>query len=87
MQVIDGNLYDNSNRNTIIKNTSFLLKFKYHQNHSIQGTIQWLEKRKTVHFRSLMELIMLLKEASSEGSELRSWFGDEGLIEGLSKAD
>ena len=49
MKIIDGNLNDNINSdNKIIKNTSFLLRIKYHQNHSIQGSIQWLEKRKTV---------------------------------------
>ena len=59
MKIIDGNLNDNINSdNKIIKNTSFLLRIKYHQNHSIQGSIQWLEKSKTVYFRSLMELIM-----------------------------
>ncbi len=88
MKIIDGNLNDNINSdNKIIKNTSFLLRIKYHQNHSIQGSIQWLEKRKTVYFRSLMELIMLLQEASSGANELRSWFKDEGLIEELSKVD
>jgi hypothetical protein len=88
MKIIEGNSYDNSNNNSkLIKNTSFLLKIKYHQNHSIQGSIQWLEKRKTVYFRSLMELILLLKEASSDSTELRSWFRDKGLIEELSKAD
>ena len=88
MKIIEGNSYDNSNNNSkLIKNTSFLLKIKYHQNHSIQGSIQWLEKRKTVYFRSLMELILLLKEASSDSTELRSRFRDKGLIEELSKAD
>ena len=88
MKIIEGNSYDNSNNNSkLIKNTSFLLKIKYHQNHSIQGSIQWLEKRKTVYFRSLMELILLLKEASSDSTELRSWFKDEGLIEELGKVE
>ena len=34
-----------------------------------------------------MELILLLKEASSDSTELRSWFKDEGLIEELGKAN
>jgi hypothetical protein len=88
MKIIDGNKYDNlNNKSKLIKNTSFLLKINYHQNHSIQGSIQWLEKRKTVYFRSLMELILLLKEASSDSTELRSWFKDEGLIEELGKVE
>ena len=88
MKIIEGNSYDNlNNKSKLIKNTSFLLKINYHQNHSIQGSIQWLEKRKTVYFRSLMELILLLKEASSDSNELRSWFKDEGLIEELSKVE
>ncbi|NLM09990.1 MAG: hypothetical protein GX213_04270 [Clostridiaceae bacterium] len=77
----------NSNSDSkIVKNTSFLLKIKYHQNHSIQGTIQWIEKRKTVCFRSLMELILLLKEAASNNIEIRKWDGSEGLIEEVVKA-
>ena len=32
-----------------------------------------------------MELILLLKEASSDSTKLRSWFRDKGLIEELSK--
>lgn len=88
MKIIDGSLDDNLNSsNTVIKNTSFLLKIKYHQNHSIQGSIQWLEKKKTVYFRSLMELILLLQEASSDNTELRTWFGDKGIIEELGKPD
>ena len=88
MKIIDGNKYDHfTNKSKLFKNTSFLLIIRSHQNYSIQGSIQWLEKRKTVYFRSLMELILLLKEASSDSTELRSWFRDKGLIEELSKAD
>lgn len=75
---------NNQNKNhssEITGNSSFLLKIKYHQNTSIQGTIQWLEKKKTVCFRSLMELIMLIREAASDDIELRSWDGNDGLIE------
>ncbi|NLZ51878.1 MAG: hypothetical protein GX892_01805 [Thermoanaerobacteraceae bacterium] len=73
---------NNGNNDTkVVKNTSFLLKVKYYQNHSIQGTIQWIEKRKTVCFRSLMELILLLKEAAFGNIEARTWDGYEGLIE------
>jgi len=73
---------NNQNTNTDkSKNNSFLLKIKYHQNTSIQGTIQWLEKRKTVCFRSLMELLFLIRDAGSDSLELRSWDGKEGLIE------
>ena len=47
MKIIDGSLDDNLNSsNTVISNTSFLLKIKYHQNHSIQGSYIWLEKKK-----------------------------------------
>lgn len=63
------------------KNSSFLLKIKYQQNHSVQGTIQWIETRKTVCFRSLLELIFLIKEAAMNNMEIRSWDGNEGIIE------
>ncbi|MFW5976461.1 MAG: hypothetical protein ACOCQS_00805 [Bacillota bacterium] len=42
---------------------TFIIKILYQQNFSYQGEIQWLEKKETRHFRSLLELIMLIQEA------------------------
>ncbi|MDD4295966.1 MAG: hypothetical protein PHC69_03300 [Ruminiclostridium sp.] len=74
----DINTYD-----TKIKNSSFLIKIKYNQNHSLQGTIQWLEQKRTIYFRSLMELVLLLQEAASNNMEFRSWKGEKGILKEL----
>lgn len=73
-----------SNAGAATTNSSFLLKIKYNQNHTIQGSIQWLEKRKTVCFRSMMELMLLLKEVSG-GTGYRSWDGEDGVISEVQK--
>lgn len=64
----------------VIKDKTFVLKIRYHQNHSIQGTIQWIEKEKIVSFRSMMELLLLLNE-SLDPQDVRSWIGEEGVLE------
>ena len=63
-----------------IDGSSFLVKIKYNENNSIQGTIQWLEKKKVVHFRSMMELMMLLRESVSK-EDLRNWEDKQGKLE------
>lgn len=86
MSILDASMEDYNNDNnysTRIKNSSFILKIKYNQNHTIQGTIQWLEQKKTIYFRSLMELVLLLNEATSSNMELRSWNGDNGILKEL----
>ncbi len=50
----------------------------YHQeNHSWQGSIQWLDTGKKIHFRSELELMNLMHSAlqTSQSSEdtLRDW--------------
>ena len=67
-----------------LKGSSFLIKIKYQQNHSIQGSIHWLEENKIVNFRSMMELMMLITE-NIDKEELRTWGGKEGKLEVLEK--
>ncbi|MBU3191196.1 hypothetical protein K9O30_18330 [Clostridium bowmanii] len=68
---------------SIETSTSFLVRIKYRQNTSWQGMIQWLDGKQTRHFRSCLELIMLIKEAliSDAGNgkriELHTWDGKE----------
>ena len=69
----------------LINGSSFLVKIKYNENNSIQGTVQWLENKKIVNFRSMMELIMLLSETVSK-EELRNWEDKSGTLEILDKA-
>lgn len=88
MKTFDNSMQDNDNmHNTQIKNSSFLLKIKYNQNHSVQGTIQWLENKKVIYFRSLMELVQLLHEATSTNIEFRSWNGENGLLQEIFPQD
>lgn len=73
----------NSFDEKVIRDKTFIVKIKYGQNHSIQGSIQWIEKRKTVYFRSMMELVILLSE-SVENKDIRSWNDENGDISVLS---
>lgn len=70
-----------------IKNSSFLIKIKYNQHSTIQGSVQWLEKKETVFFRSLMELFLLLKEAVSNNDDYRTWDGEEGKLSEVNKSN
>jgi len=48
---------------------TFLVKIKYRQNSSWQGSVQWVEGGKTQNFKSCLELMRLMDLAviSSEG--------------------
>lgn len=72
------------NKKENLKGSSFLVKIKYQQNNSIQGTIHWLEENKIVNFRSMMEMMMLITE-NIDKEELRTWGGSEGKLEVLEK--
>lgn len=70
---------ESSTDEKVIKDKTFVLKIKYNQNHSIQGSIQWVEQKKVVYFRSMMELILLLSE-SVEDKDIRSWNEEDGML-------
>jgi hypothetical protein len=70
----------NGKEKDIVKGSSFLVKIKYSENNTIQGSIHWLEKKKIVNFRSMMELMMLLSESVSK-EELRNWEDKQGKLE------
>ncbi|MBQ2641586.1 MAG: hypothetical protein IJG15_06290 [Lachnospiraceae bacterium] len=42
---------------------SFIIRVQQRQNSSMQGRLTWIEKNKTVHFRSVWELIRLIDSA------------------------
>lgn len=42
---------------------TFHLRIYYRRNNSWQGSICWLDKEKTVFFRSLLEMTLLMLEA------------------------
>ena len=60
----------------------FLVRIQYQQHASWQGTIQWLDNRKTLPFRSALELLLLMEEAlacyDSEQQPFRHWNREKG---------
>ncbi len=73
---------EDSTKQISVGGTTFLVRVIFRQNASWQGTVQWLEGKKTQHFRSLLELTLLLQEAleqtrgtagAEEKIEFRSW--------------
>lgn len=62
---------------------TFIIRVQHRQNSSWQGRITWMEKNKTVYFRSIWEMIKLVASAldtvsePEEGPEETSWT-DEG---------
>ena len=48
---------------------SFVIQIKYLQNATWQGSIQWLEGKKTQNFRSALEMIKLMDHALGKPGE------------------
>ena len=46
---------------------TFILQVKFRQNASWQGSVQWVEEKKTLHFRSALELIKIIDSACEQG--------------------
>ena len=42
---------------------TFIVKVQFRQNATWQGSIQWLDEKKTQKFRSVLEMIKLIDEA------------------------
>lgn len=45
---------------------TFVVDIKCRQNHTWQGTVNWVEQKKTLPFRSALELIKLMDSAMEE---------------------
>ncbi|MBN7774598.1 hypothetical protein [Clostridium aminobutyricum] len=58
---------------------TFILQVKFRQNASWQGTVKWLEKKETLHFRSALEFIKIIDSAREEGLQVR--------VEGLDRKE
>lgn len=48
---------------------TFVVEVKSQENHSWQGTITWVDGKKTEHFRSALEMIRLMDSTLSNESE------------------
>lgn len=63
--------------------TNFLISIHYNENHSWQGTLQWLDTGKQLFFRSELELLTLMNAAVQSGQDhdqlLRTWDEDAKL--------
>ncbi|MHC1724023.1 MAG: hypothetical protein AB9836_12565 [Aminipila sp.] len=46
---------------------TFILQIKFRQNASWQGTVQWVEKKQELNFRSALELIKIIDSACEQG--------------------
>lgn len=63
---------------------TFVVRVQHRQNSSWQGCITWVEKNRTLRFRSVWELLKLIVSAvetvpeTDEGEEEFSWFDEEG---------
>ena len=47
-------------------NEAFLVRVEYQENATWQGTVTWTNRGKTMHFRSVLEMIKLIDSALEE---------------------
>lgn len=63
---------------------TFVVRVQHRQNSSWQGCITWVEKNRTLRFRSVWELLKLIVSAvetvpeTDEEEEEFSWFDEDG---------
>jgi len=54
--------------------TTFVVHVQYRQNATWQGSITWVEQNRTQNFRSSLEMLKLMEEASNQGKvEVVDW--------------
>lgn len=60
------------------KPTTFVVNVQYRKNATWQGTITWVEQDQTMHFRSALEMLKLMEQATMSGAApIVSWDGEE----------
>ena len=64
------------------KKATFNIQVKFRQNASWQGSIQWMEGKKTQNFRSVLELLKLMDEAVSQEDE-QAYQGWDAALQNL----
>ena len=50
-------------KETLGEQATFVVHVQFRQNATWQGTIQWLEEKKTQKFRSMLEMLKLMDQA------------------------
>ena len=57
--------------------SNFLVSIQHTENHSWQGSIQWLDSGEKIHFRSELEMMMLMNQAvlmqGQQANDSREW--------------
>lgn len=65
------------------KSTNFLVTIHHQENYSFQGVIEWLDSGDKIHFRSALELMHLMEEATLKSTtsetRMRSWNNTNAL--------
>ena len=58
-----------SRKNSGGGNCTFQVTVRFRQNSTWQGSILWMEQNETQNFRSVLEMLRLMDEALTEGTE------------------
>jgi len=68
VELINNHMNHESNKEPEV--ATFVLQIKLRQNKTWQGTIKWLEKKKTLNFRSALELIKIIESTNQQGYQV-----------------
>lgn len=60
------------NQDNQLNKANFLIQIQYRQNSSWQGRIVWLDTKKSLIFRSFLELALLMQEALQQDNKFDS---------------
>ncbi|MDD4808219.1 MAG: hypothetical protein PHU30_06975 [Oscillospiraceae bacterium] len=63
------------------KKSTFLVEVQFQQNSTWQGSIHWLEEKKSQHFRSSLEMMKLMEDALTDGEESDSDIADHEPVQ------
>lgn len=55
----------NSSQASPMGGVNFLISIYHQENNTFQGAIQWLDTGQKIHFRSAIEMMLLIEEAAS----------------------
>lgn len=57
-------------KNEKTESATFILHMKFRQNKTWQGTIEWVEEKKTLNFRSALELMKIIDSTNEQGYQV-----------------
>ncbi len=53
------------------RKATFVVEVQFQQNNTLQGTVRWLEEKRSQRFRSTLELMKLMDDALKRNNEKR----------------